>query len=352
MDKKVIFAVAGSGKTTMIIAGLDLERRFLLVTYTDANLATLRRKVFEKFGFIPANITLLTYFTFLYSFCYRPVLAMKMQTKGINFKSPPEATMKFPRHWDSFYIDPGHRLYHNRIAKLLDTKGVIGEVSKRIEKYFDVLCFDEVQDIGGHDFQLLEAICGCNMDLLFVGDFYQHTYTSSRDGPLNKGLHNDYEKYKKRFRKAGLVVDMTSLSKSHRCSASVTKFIREHIGIEIHSHTERATEVSHVTNQKEVDDHHACATTVKLFIQEHVKFGCHSENWGGSKGQDHHSDVCVVMHQAAYKAYLAGGLREISPLTRSKLYVACSRASGNLYLAQDKLFKKFKQPVPTKQVGA
>lgn len=352
MDKRVVFAVAGSGKTTRIIAGLDLERRFLLVTYTDNNLATLRRKVFEKFGFIPANITLLTYFTFLHAFCYRPLLAMRMRTKGINFDMPPEYTLWLSRDLDAFYIDSSRRLYHNRIAKLLDTKGVIAEAAKRVEKYFDVLCFDEVQDIGGHDFQLLEAICGCDMDVLLVGDFFQHTYTSSRDGNINGSLHADYAKYKKRFQKAGLAVDTTSLTKSHRCSTTVCRFIRDHMGIDIHSHADRATDVVHVTKQSEFDELHACEKTVKLFIQEHARYGCHSQNWGGSKGQDHHHDVCVVLHQAAYKAYRADGLRKISPLTMSKLYVACSRASGNLYLVSDKLAKKFKQPAASKRTAS
>lgn len=34
MDKKVIFAVAGSGKTTYIIDSLTQDKRSLIVTYT------------------------------------------------------------------------------------------------------------------------------------------------------------------------------------------------------------------------------------------------------------------------------------------------------------------------------
>lgn len=37
MDKKVIFAVAGSGKTTYIINGLSADKRSLIITYTTAN---------------------------------------------------------------------------------------------------------------------------------------------------------------------------------------------------------------------------------------------------------------------------------------------------------------------------
>ena len=51
MDKSVIFAVAGSGKTSRLVASLDETRRFLLVTYTEANHDNLRAKVIERFGY-------------------------------------------------------------------------------------------------------------------------------------------------------------------------------------------------------------------------------------------------------------------------------------------------------------
>ena len=58
MDKSVVFAVAGSGKTTRLVAALDEVRRFLLVTYTEANYNNLRAKVIERFGYMPPNIAI------------------------------------------------------------------------------------------------------------------------------------------------------------------------------------------------------------------------------------------------------------------------------------------------------
>lgn len=342
MDKRVIFAVAGSGKTTHIVSGLDLEKRFLLVTYTDNNLANLRRKIIERFGFLPSNIVLLSYFTFLYSFCFKPFLLMKLRTSGINFDTPPVRTQRLPRTDDAFFLDFHRRLYHNRIANLLDTKDVMGDVTRRIEKYVDVVCVDEVQDFGGYDFELLMAICGSKVNVLLVGDFHQHTFDTSRDGPKNKTLHNDYEKYKKRFEKAGLVVDTTSLSKSHRCSQTVCDFIRKHLDIEIDSHSIVATNAIFLDGQDDADRLHACSRTVKLFYQEHYKYDCYSENWGKSKGTDHYQDVCVVLNGTSYKDFQNGVLRDAAPQTRNKLYVACSRPRGNLYLMPGQLFKKFK----------
>ena len=69
MDKTVMFAVAGSGKTTKIVERLSLEKRSLIVTYTNNNRENLQRKILLKFdGIWPENITLMTYFSFLYGF--------------------------------------------------------------------------------------------------------------------------------------------------------------------------------------------------------------------------------------------------------------------------------------------
>lgn len=342
MDKRVIFAVAGSGKTTRIVAGLDLERRFLLVTYTENNISNLRTKIIARFGYFPANITLQSYFSFLHGFCYKPFLFMQMKTVGINFDQPPWWTARLNRNDDAHYVDGGGRLYHCRIAKLLGMRRVVSDVVSRLEKYFDVICFDEVQDFGGYDFDFLMEISHCKAEILMVGDFYQHTFVTSYDGVKNTGLHDDYETYKKRFVSVGLVVDIESLSKSYRCSQSVCDFIRVNLGIEIYSHSERQSDVIVFSKQDDADRIHASPEVVKLFYQDHVKYGCASQNWGGSKGIDNFQDVCVVLNATTLKAFEKKTLREMSPLTRNKLYVACSRPNRNLYIVSDHLFKKFK----------
>jgi DNA helicase-2/ATP-dependent DNA helicase PcrA len=67
MDKSVIFAVAGSGKTSRLVGALDETQRFLMVTYTEANHDNLRAKVIERFGYLPPNITIYTYFRLLHT---------------------------------------------------------------------------------------------------------------------------------------------------------------------------------------------------------------------------------------------------------------------------------------------
>lgn len=344
MDKSVVFAVAGSGKTTKIVQQLDEKRRYLLITYTDANRDNLRRKILERFGHFPTKIKLLSYFKFLHSFCYRPFLRSEKNTSGLLFTLPP-AKDRFPLTDDRRYMSASRRLYSNRLAKFVEQTGTVPPVIERLEKYFDAVYVDEVQDFAGHDFNLLLKLVPAKVEFLFVGDFHQHTYDTSRDGSINKSLHDDYKTYRGRFKTAGMRVDLESLKSSRRCSKNVCDFITEKIGIAIDSTGERISTVRFEDDQRAVEAIHADNATVKLFYKEHYKYGCYSENWGASKGLDHFNDVCVVLSAPNVKAWKSGTLSAINPETKNKLYVACSRARGDLTFVPEALLKKYKKTV-------
>lgn len=337
-----MFAVAGSGKTTLLIDRLSLERRALIVTYTENNYSHLRDSIIKRFGHVPKNITILSYFTFLYSFCYRPILQLQLETTGIIFRAPPFSTLKLKRDNFRYYFNSKGSIYHNRLAKLVEIVDAIPGIIARIERFYDDFFVDEVQDLAGHDFNLLMALANANVEILFVGDFYQHTFDTSRDGVVNKSLHDDIGKYEKRFRTAGIKVDKETLGRSWRCGATVCAFIKNNLQIDMQSHHDKKTEIIHVSTQVEADALHGDPNVVKLFYQEHYKYGCFSSNWGASKGQDHYEDVCVVLGATHWSSYQKSVLATLKPQTKNKLYVAFSRTRGKLYLAPEKMFKTFK----------
>jgi DNA helicase-2/ATP-dependent DNA helicase PcrA len=242
------------------------------------------------------------------------------------------------------FVDGGNRLYHRRLAQLLDAKGCLPALQRRLERYYDMVLVDEVQDFGGHDFNFLMALTGAQLSWRMVGDFFQHTYSTSYDGNVNLGLHDDYQVYKRRFRSQGFLVDTDSLATSHRCSATVCDFIRSHLGVEIAAATDRRSGVVQVDNQAEVDRIFADQSVLKLFYMRHDRYRCASLNWGSAKGLDHFEDVCVALSDDNWKALRAGRLRPESPLTRNKLYVACSRPRRHLYLVPEKLLKRHAGP--------
>ncbi|WP_313379323.1 DNA helicase UvrD [Achromobacter insolitus] len=342
MAAHVMFAVAGSGKTTTLIERLNLEQRALIVTYTENNYAHLLRSVIRKFGYVPPNITLMTYFGFLNGFCYRPQLELRLGTRGLSFRAPPDYTRNIARSRIAYYKDDKGYLFYNRLAKLLQATDKIPRIIARIERFYDQFFIDEVQDFAGHDFDLLIGLMPARVDILLVGDFYQHTFDTSRDGPTNRTLHHDINRYERRFSDARVHVDKETLSNSWRCGPTICGFISSYLQININSHRQDETSIIPVTTQEHANAIHSDSEIIKLFYQESYKYQCEALNWGASKGMDHFQDVCVVLSEQNWRLYLGGNFAAMSASTRNKLYVACSRARGNLYLAREQHFRCFK----------
>lgn len=340
MDKRVIFAVAGSGKTSHIINGLTENSRALIITYTDKNTLNLKERVFQKFGCIPLGIKIYTYYRFLYSFCFKPILGHDILTKGITWDLPPRFAKKTSM---KYYLSKCGRLYGNRISKLLEETNSITELIERIEKYFDQMYIDEVQDFAGNDFNLICRLVKANIEQLLVGDFFQHTFDTSRDGNVNSSLHNDYAKYQEKFTKAGFELDATILSHSYRCSPVICEFVSEQIGVDIQSHRTDDTNIEFVESAERANQLFESSDIVKLFYQSSNKYIGFTENWGATKGLDCYSDVCVVLNPNTLKHYQDASLQKLPPQTKNKLYVACTRAKGNLYFVPEAMYKHHKR---------
>lgn len=341
MDRRLILAVAGSGKTTYLINHLNLERNCLIVTYTENNLIHIRKCVIRKFGYVPENITLLSYFQFLLRVCYRPFYKEKVRARGVSWNMLDPKTQKLNRNQLTFYITKNKYLHYNRIAKLCQFKAEY--IRERIEKYYDCFMFDEVQDLGGHDFDLIRMIVPQNKDCLFVGDFFQHTFETSLDGNLHKGLYKDLNKYIKEWEITGIAVDTQTLSNSHRCSPTICQYVTENIGINIASYRVDTTNIYYIDNQADADALFSDRTKAKLFLQESNKYNCYGINWGASKGLDDFQDICIVLNASTLKVYLKGSLCDLVPSTRNKLYVACTRSKGNIYFIPHTFTDKYKQ---------
>lgn len=237
----------------------------------------------------------------------------------------------------------GERVYHCRMAKLLTAKDCLTELRERLDRYYDDVFIDEVQDFGGHDFNFLLEMAKARARFRLVGDFYQHTFATSHDGNVNKSLHKDYEAYRMQFAKAGFCVDTTTLDASHRCGPAVCNHIAKTLGIQIAAARDTSARVEIVETAAEVDRLHSDPSTVKLFLEQHWLYGCNSHNWGACKGLDHFRDVCVALNPTSWSLFSRGKLAQAKPTIRNKLYVAFSRAGGNLFIAPERLFQRYRR---------
>lgn len=343
MAKQLVLAVAGSGKTTKILNSISPEKRSLIVTYTNENLRSLESSLVAKYGHVPDNVCLLSYFSFLYTFCIRPYLSHALRDKSYTWNTPGYFRGAPGKSSIDHYMTKGRYLYGNRAAKLVIECEVVPKVIARLEKYFDSFLVDEVQDFAANDFNLLLALSQANVDLLFVGDFFQHTFDTSRDGSTRKNLHKKgLDAFVKEFSDAGLDVDTTTLDKTHRCSPSVCEFISSNLGIQIESHRADHTKVVVVEEKEAALDLFNDPDKVKLFFQESDKYSCFSNNWGKSKGLNGYGDVCVVLNQTTQKLFEEGKLEGMAESSKNKLYVACSRANGELYILNEEHLRDLK----------
>lgn len=333
MDKTVIFAVAGSGKTTHIVNSLSADKRYLIVTYTISNYKNLMRKIAEQNGGSwPTNVTLMTYFQFLFRFCYKPFLADKIRARGIIYEQNSD---RYATQRDRcYYLSKSGYFYSNRLSLFLEKARVIGEIKERIEKYFDEFIIDEIQDIAGRDFNFLEALMETNINMLFVGDFYQHTFDTSRDGNVNQSLFSDFNAYEARFTSKGFTSDTSTLLNSWRCGKRICEFVSTNLGINISSNKDEndTSDIVFISNPTEATTILDDPTIVKLHYKECYRYGLGHRNWGDTKGEDNHENVCVMLNKTTADLHKKGKLYQLKPSTRNKLYVAITRARSNVYL--------------------
>lgn len=326
MDKRIVQAVAGSGKTYYLINTLNLEDRIFLITYTRQNQKILLNRIEEKFGYMPNNIKVFGLFQFLYSFCLRPL--HRPILNKISFKRP------------DFYENDivGDMIYSSRISKFLLANYRI-QLTYRIEKYCDKIFVDEVQDLGGDDFDFILFLGGLNIDVLLVGDFYQGTYTSSTRGNKNRKIKEDEEHFFMQLKKNGYKKDTTTLSKSRRCSKEICDFVKKHLYIDIESNRDNIGDIIEIKDLDLIKKLILDDSIPKLYYRLADSHLGNTNNWGNSKGLTY-DNVCVVLNKKTYDFYKKNKLSELPRESKAKFYVACTRSKGNVYLIDEELITK------------
>lgn len=337
MDKRVILAVAGSGKTSFLIEQLNLTSRFMMISYTTNNTEHLRELVMGRFGYIPKNIRVMTLFQFLYRFCYRPLFKDIFNDRGISWNQEHhQLPYGVTKNKIRYYISASRYLFHERLSLLCLMK--LEEIKNRLNKYYDYFFVDEMQDLAGYDFDfILKLGMASNVNCILVGDFYQHTYDSSRDGNKNSSLYNNFDKFLSIYSRTGFTIDQGSLKESHRCSPQVCQFVKDKLKIEINSDGKHQGEVKFINNKGDALKLFNDDSIVKLFYANSSKYRCNGMNWGDSKGLNDFDNVCVILNNVTTKLYKKDDLSQMASLTKNKFYVACTRAKSNVYLIPEEL---------------
>ncbi len=181
----VVLASAGSRKTTLLVEAAlsaDADENVLIVTYTNDNLDEIRQSITSRNGVIPTNVTVQSWFSFLLQDGARPYLSMmtNRRAESVNFITQPNRFIP-KTDIDNYYFDAGSNIYEKRLSDFVvacDEKAG-GLVVDRLEKIYDLMLIDEVQDLNGYDLDLLELLFSSKIKITAVGDPRQWTYSTN-----------------------------------------------------------------------------------------------------------------------------------------------------------------------------
>lgn len=189
---RVVLAVAGSCKTQSIVdacANGPSGRKRLALTYTETGQRDLKRRLNAACG--PDNLPeVCGWYAFLIRHWIRPFLPLKYPGRriaGLNFDGSPFSLPNgavVATGADRF-LDSRSRAYKRFLSKLaIDVaEAAEGTVIMRLQRIYDEIYVDEVQDMTGYDLDVLEQLFGSSSTVELVGDVRQSLFSTNAEDP-------------------------------------------------------------------------------------------------------------------------------------------------------------------------
>ena len=239
MNNKLIIASAGSWKTTFIIKeALKQKDNVLITTFTEANEEEIRKKIIELNKYIPNNITIQTWFSFLIQHWVKPYQWWVYDNR-INWLLLVESqsAVKYSgKHWpvcykeietEKHYFTNDWRIYSDKLSKFVVkvNENYKWEVISRLSRIYKNIFIDEVQDLAWHDLGFLKLLFDSNSNILLVWDPRQVTYLTHHE--------RKYWKYKdwmivnfieNECKKDICIIDEKSFNYSYRNNIEICNF--------------------------------------------------------------------------------------------------------------------------------
>ena len=240
----LLIAAAGAGKTTYVVReALKSSEKVLITTFTTENEAEIKKKIIKEKGFIPENIVIQTWFSFLLEHGVRPYQGcvdermFDYEVKGlllVTSKSGVKYTFRgksvsysedeeFFKH----YFTREHKIYSDKIAKFVcrACERSKNAVVQRLEKIYSTIYIDEVQDLAGYDLDLVKILMTSTSNIILVGDPRQVTYYTHWETKNSNFRNGKIELFLKQCpKKLKIEVDKEILNKSHRNNKAICDF--------------------------------------------------------------------------------------------------------------------------------
>lgn len=218
-SNKAVVACAGSGKTTLIVSeALKVkDSNVLITTYTNENIDQIKQSIIEQNGFIPQNIYVVPWFTFLLRDGVRPYqncMSASPRVESILFQS---TLSRFHRKDD--YFTKNNYIYSTKLSEFVYECNLKsgGLVIKRLEKIYSHIFIDELQDFAGYDLNFFEELFNSAIEIVAVGDPRQSTFATNNSSKNSKYKGSKiYDWLQEQEQKGNIIIE--EKTDCHRCN--------------------------------------------------------------------------------------------------------------------------------------
>ncbi len=221
-SNRIIFASAGAGKTTEIVkeALAIIPNKVAITTYTQRNVAEIRKKIVEINGFIPSGLSVYPWFTFVFHELVRPFQGglYDKRINGLHFATGATRTWVGKDNIEKYFFDSSGKIYSDRMSDfaIICNNAHNGSVIDRLSRMFSHIFVDEVQDLAGHDIDVLDLLLRSPINITMVGDVRQSTFRTSYAPKNKKFCGRGFVRKIEDWKKAGLC-EIENRATSKRC---------------------------------------------------------------------------------------------------------------------------------------
>ena len=333
-NNRLIVAAAGSGKTTFLVEeALKIkDENVLMTTFTKANEAEIRKKIIQKNKFIPSNVTVQTWFSTLLQHGIKPYQGCLFDhdIKGMNLVSGRSAKRTRGSDIEKHYFDKQRKIYSDKISKFLleCNKASDGKVLGRLSRIYRHLFIDEVQDLSGYDLDFLQLIFDSSINTLLVGDPRQGTYSTSNSAKNKKYAKSgivDFFEHISNIRIDDKVLRTNYRSIPEICDLS-DKLFPQHPQTQSRNKHSTGHDGVFLVRERDIGSYIPLYNPMQLRDSRRnaIKNDAQVMNFGESKGLSF--ERVLIYPTGPIKKWLKDNDSDLRPTSRSKLYVAITRA--------------------------
>lgn len=344
----VRLAAVGSGKTYGICSDALKEIhgnrniRILMVTYTNRGAEAIRSELeAQNKGVLPAKIVIYTWYQFLLKELIKPY---QTYITGINKLVSIDFTHEHSRNFASAgtakrYITASDNVRSeeaSNLVLLLDEKSD-HRVFARLEKAYSSIYIDEVQDLAGHDIDILETLFKLNTSVVCVGDSKQATFQTHSTRTNRKKSGKNIFLFFQDLKRKNIVEIQESLC-SRRFNSQICSFANKVYPNKKNITTDVMEETGHdgvfLIARKDVDKY------FNFFLPQELRYnkktvntyGYNVVNFGECKGKTY--PRCLIHANKVFIDFLKG--KKLN--APEKYYVAVTRAKYSNAIIVDSLF--------------